>query len=96
MIDEANYNRHEIEWEGRMEAYYAVEYEGYNIWAATAGMCAISAGGCRHDARDFVEPVFVSPALRADRVVGNMGAPHQPAQAVCGAGRKPPLSVRFW
>ena len=32
MINEANYNRHEIEWEGRMEAYYAVEYEGYNIW----------------------------------------------------------------
>ena len=38
MINEANYNRHEIEWEGRMEAYYAVEYEGYNIWGATAGM----------------------------------------------------------
>ena len=38
MINEANYSRHEIEWEGRMEAYYAVEYEGYNIWGATAGM----------------------------------------------------------
>ena len=38
MIDEANYNRHEIEWEGRMEAYYAVEYKGHNIWGATAGM----------------------------------------------------------
>ena len=38
MINENNYNRHEIEWEGRMEAYYAVEYEGYNIWGATAGM----------------------------------------------------------
>ena len=38
MINEANYNRHEIEWEGSMEAYYAVEYEGYNIWGATAGM----------------------------------------------------------
>ena len=38
MINEANYSRHEIEWEGRMEAYYAVEYQGYNIWGATAGM----------------------------------------------------------
>ena len=38
MINEANYGRHEIEWQGRMEAYFAVEYQGYNIWGATAGM----------------------------------------------------------
>ncbi|MAK11102.1 MAG: CoA pyrophosphatase [Rhizobiales bacterium TMED83] len=38
MINEANYNRHDIEWEGRPAFYYAVEYEGYNIWGATAGM----------------------------------------------------------
>lgn len=38
MINEASYNRHDVEWQGRPVFYYAVEYEGYNIWGATAGM----------------------------------------------------------
>jgi hypothetical protein len=37
-LDEANYQAHEVEWEGRQRRYYALQYEGYNIWGATAGM----------------------------------------------------------
>ena len=79
-INEANYSRHEIEWEGRMEAYYAVD-EGYNYGARPPWHVAQSQQEDGHDARDFVEPVFVSPAFRADRAVGHVGAPHQPARS---------------
>jgi 8-oxo-dGTP pyrophosphatase MutT (NUDIX family) len=37
-LDERNYQSHEIEWQGRQRHYYAMQYEGYNIWGATAGM----------------------------------------------------------
>lgn len=37
-LDERNYKSHEIEWQGRQRHYYAMQYEGYNIWGATAGM----------------------------------------------------------
>jgi len=37
-LDESNYKSHEIEWQGRQRHYYAMQYEGYNIWGATAGM----------------------------------------------------------
>jgi len=38
LLNADNYQAHEIEWEGRQRHYYALQYEGYNIWGATAGM----------------------------------------------------------
>ncbi|MDC0148515.1 CoA pyrophosphatase [Alphaproteobacteria bacterium] len=37
-LDEKNYTAHDVEWEGRQRKYYALQYEGYKIWGATAGM----------------------------------------------------------
>jgi 8-oxo-dGTP pyrophosphatase MutT (NUDIX family) len=37
-LDEKNYTAHDFEWEGRQRQYFALQYEGYNIWGATAGM----------------------------------------------------------
>jgi len=38
LLNAGNYQAHEIEWEGQQRHYYALQYEGYNIWGATAGM----------------------------------------------------------
>ncbi len=38
VLNAENYKAHEIEWEGQQRHYYALQYEGYNIWGATAGM----------------------------------------------------------
>lgn len=38
LLDPANHQRHSREFEGRSRAFYAMPYEGYFIWGATAGM----------------------------------------------------------
>lgn len=37
-LDPANHQMREAEWRGRMRRFYVIEYEGRNIWGATAGM----------------------------------------------------------
>ncbi|MCK0511274.1 CoA pyrophosphatase [Aromatoleum buckelii] len=37
-LDPANHERHTMEYQGRMRQYYAMPYEGYFIWGATAGI----------------------------------------------------------
>ncbi|KON80403.2 CoA pyrophosphatase [Azoarcus sp. PA01] len=37
-LDPANHERHSMEYQGRMRQYYAMPYEGYFIWGATAGI----------------------------------------------------------
>ena len=32
------YEPNEVEWQGKLRKYYAMEFEGFNIWGATAGM----------------------------------------------------------
>ena len=38
LLDTANHQRHSVEHEGRRREYYAMPWEGYYIWGATAGM----------------------------------------------------------
>lgn len=38
LVDSANYQRHSIEVRGVMREYWAVPWQGYYIWGATAGM----------------------------------------------------------
>ena len=38
LLDTSKHQRHQIEVRGRMREYYAMPYEGYFIWGATAGM----------------------------------------------------------
>lgn len=38
LLDPANCLRHKIEYQGSMREYYAMPWEGYYIWGATAGM----------------------------------------------------------
>lgn len=38
LLDPTNYRRHEIEREGTRHTYWAVPWQGYFIWGATAGM----------------------------------------------------------
>lgn len=38
LIDPANHQRHRMEYQGRMREYYAMPYQDYFIWGATAGM----------------------------------------------------------
>ena len=33
-----NYERHQVMWKGKQRTYYSMQYEGYNIWGATAGV----------------------------------------------------------
>lgn len=33
-----NYERHEVMWKGKNRTYYSMQYDGYNIWGATAGV----------------------------------------------------------
>ena len=37
-VNPASYQRHEVDWQGRRRQYHAFEYEGFNIWGATAAM----------------------------------------------------------
>ncbi len=37
-LDPANHQRHRVEHQGSMREYYAMPWEGYYIWGATAGM----------------------------------------------------------
>ena len=38
LLDPANLKRHRMEYKGRMREYWAMPWEGYYIWGATAGM----------------------------------------------------------
>ncbi|PTD97157.1 CoA pyrophosphatase [Pseudothauera lacus] len=38
VLDPANRERHRIEYQGRMREYYAIPWQGYFIWGATAGI----------------------------------------------------------
>src|SRR5487761_1902586 len=38
LIDPANHQLHRVEQQGRLREYYAMPWEGYYIWGATAGM----------------------------------------------------------
>ncbi len=38
LLDPGNHQRHSREFEGRSRTFYAMPYEGYFIWGATAGM----------------------------------------------------------
>lgn len=38
LMDPANLQRHEREWQGMQRAYYAIPYQEHYIWGATAGM----------------------------------------------------------
>jgi 8-oxo-dGTP pyrophosphatase MutT (NUDIX family) len=38
LMNPANHERHEREWQGTTRAYYAMPYQGHYIWGATAGM----------------------------------------------------------
>lgn len=37
-LNAANYKEHKVMWQGRQRRYHAFEYQGFNIWGATAGM----------------------------------------------------------
>ena len=38
LLDPANQQRHSVEYQGGLREYYAMPWEGYYIWGATAGM----------------------------------------------------------
>jgi len=38
LMDTANHQRHSAVWQGRERRYYAMPFDGHNIWGATAGM----------------------------------------------------------
>lgn len=38
MMNPANYQHHAVEYQGALREYYAIPWEGYFIWGATAGM----------------------------------------------------------
>lgn len=38
LLDPANHQRHSVEYPGGVHEYYAMPWEGYYIWGATAGM----------------------------------------------------------
>ena len=37
-LDAANYKRHNAMWGGKLRHYHAMQYQGFKIWGATAGM----------------------------------------------------------
>ncbi len=41
LMDPANHQRHTIEFQGALREYYAIPWNGYFIWGATAGMLVI-------------------------------------------------------
>lgn len=38
LMDPANHEKREAQWQGRTRYYYAMPWDGHNIWGATAGM----------------------------------------------------------
>ena len=38
LMNPANHEKREAQWQGRTRYYYAMPYNGHNIWGATAGM----------------------------------------------------------
>lgn len=38
LLDPANHQLREAEWQGRLRRYYAIDWETHEIWGATAGM----------------------------------------------------------
>ncbi len=38
LMNPANHEKREAQWQGRTRYYYAMPYDGHNIWGATAGM----------------------------------------------------------
>ncbi|MEN9357035.1 MAG: hypothetical protein RL695_1206 [Pseudomonadota bacterium] len=38
LMDSGNHQQHQVEFQGALRAYYAMPWEGYFIWGATAGM----------------------------------------------------------
>lgn len=38
LLDPSNHQRHSVEYQGSQREYYAMPWEGYYIWGATAGM----------------------------------------------------------
>ena len=38
LLDPANHQRHQVEYRGAMREYWAMPWQGYYIWGATAGM----------------------------------------------------------
>ncbi len=42
------YQFHKVKWQGQWRSYYSMQFEGYNIWGATAGMLR-HMGKCVHD-----------------------------------------------
>jgi hypothetical protein len=41
LMNPANHERHTAEWRGRKREFYAMPYNGHNIWGATAGMIRV-------------------------------------------------------
>lgn len=38
LMDAAQYESHDMFWRGKQRVYYSMDYQGYNIWGATAGV----------------------------------------------------------
>lgn len=47
LMDSRNHQRHQIEYQGQAREYYAMPWQGYFIWGATAGML-VSLQRCLH------------------------------------------------
>lgn len=43
MINPANHQQHEVVWQGRRRHYYAIPYQDWFVWGATAGMIVVLA-----------------------------------------------------
>lgn len=41
LLDTANHQRHEIHYKGLLRHYWAMPWQGYHIWGATAGMIVV-------------------------------------------------------
>ena len=37
-LNEDNYELNKVMWQGKQRTYYSMQFEGYNIWGATAGV----------------------------------------------------------
>ena len=38
LMDAESYHMHDVFWRGKQRIYYSMDYQGYNIWGATAGV----------------------------------------------------------
>lgn len=48
LVDPAHHHRGSIEWKGRSRHYWQIDFEGRNIWGATAGMIVNLSKRLRH------------------------------------------------